>query len=202
MKLSVAQLWSSLAADKMMPMPGTMPQTMPQQMMWMLPQAAVPQAATPDYASIPGYRPGMEMNLTTSSIPLFKLPKVRLTECLEFVVPELDVMLTATLNPKLLRMIVWEATNVKPNMNIRDFRVSAYLDLYKRLRGAMERVKKQDKFDQSYPQKFQEAPSLEEFVMEHAVANGFNPAWLEMDKKSSKSSKNDAKQTKQQLTKL
>ena len=190
----------------MMPMPGAMPQTvpqaMPQQMMWMLPQAAVPQAATPDYASIPGYRPGMEMNLTTSSIPLFKLPKVRLTECLEFLVPELDPLLTATLNPKLLSMIVWEATNVKPNMKITDFRVSTYLDLYKRLRGAMERVKKQDKFDQSYPQKFQEAPSLEEFVMEHAVAKGFNPAWLEMDKKNSKSSKNDAKQTQQQLTKL
>ena len=95
----------------------------------------------------------MEMNLMTSSIPLFKLPKVRLTECLEFVVPELDVMLTATLNPKLLSMIVWEATNVKPNVKITDFRVSTYLDLYKRLRGAMERVKEQDKFDQSYPQK-------------------------------------------------
>ena len=64
------------------------------------------------------------------------------------------------------------------------FFLSTYIDLYKRLGSAMERVKKQHKFDQSYTQKFQEARSLDEFVMEHAIASGFNPSWLEMDKKN------------------
>ena len=122
-----------------------MPQAV--QPMWMLPQA-MPRAAKPDYESILGYRPGMEMNLTTSSIPLFKMPTN--PECIEFIMPELDVMLTATLNQKLLSIIVWEATKVRPNMKITDFRVSTYLDLYKQLSCAMERgVKNQAKFDQS-----------------------------------------------------
>ena len=66
-------------------------------------------------------------------------------------------------------------------MHITEVRVSTDLDLYKRLRCVMERVKNQSKFDQSQAQTFQVAEALEVFVMEHAVAKGFNLAWLEMD---------------------
>ena len=74
------------------------------QMMSWLPQMT--QAET-DYSQIPGYRKGMEKPLTTASIPLYKLPKCRLTEMIEFVCEALDCTLTASLDQLRLALIVW-----------------------------------------------------------------------------------------------
>ena len=68
-----------------------MPQAV--QPMWMLPQA-MPQAAQPDYESILGYRPGMELKLTTSPLPLYKLATVRVEERIGIIMPALDAMST------------------------------------------------------------------------------------------------------------
>ena len=68
-----------------------MPPNMMTHPMMCLPQpmTQAPQEAT-DFSSVPGYRKGMETPVTTGSIPIWKLPRVRLTECLEFVEPKLD----------------------------------------------------------------------------------------------------------------
>ena len=36
------------------------------------------------YARVPGFRNGMEKKITTAGIPIYKLPKVRLGESIEF----------------------------------------------------------------------------------------------------------------------
>ena len=79
------------------------PNMMPPNMMMRLPQpmTQAPQGGT-DFSSIPGYRKGMETAVTTGSIAIWKLPKVRLTECLEFVEPKLDATLTACVPSKLI----------------------------------------------------------------------------------------------------
>ena len=47
------------------------------------------------YARVPGFRRGMEKNVTTSGIPICKLPTIRLGEALEFLEEVLDSTLTA-----------------------------------------------------------------------------------------------------------
>ena len=62
------------------------------------------------------------------------------------------------------------------------FRVESDLDLYKRLRCAVERVNAQGKFDhESYAQKFQDAPSLEEMAAhDKFLAKLKDPIWLKI----------------------
>ena len=134
--------------------------------------------STDEYSQVPGYRKGMEKPLTTGSIPLFKLPKCRLTEGIEFLCNEIDCTLTAPLDQLMLSLIVWELTRVKPDIKITEFHATSYLDLYLRLRGANERIKKSGKEDKGYIQKLTAAPVLEDFILQHAVAAGFNPQWL------------------------
>ena len=58
---------------------------------WMFPQMMGAQPAFEDggqayaaYARVPGFRNGMEKKVTTAGIPIYKLPKVRLGESIEF----------------------------------------------------------------------------------------------------------------------
>ena len=67
--------------------------------------ASVPKEA--DHSNITGFRPGMEKPVTTASVPIQKLPKMRLTEAVEFVEPKLDVTMTAALDTALLAVTAW-----------------------------------------------------------------------------------------------
>ena len=58
---------------------------------WMFPQMMGAQPAFEDggqayaaYARVPGFRNGMEKQITTAGFPIYKLPKVRLGESIEF----------------------------------------------------------------------------------------------------------------------
>ena len=93
------------------------PQTLQQPLVAMLPPSVV-------YSSVPGWRPGMETKVTTAGWPLSKLPKVRLTESIEFVEPELDVTLLAGRTTQCLSIILWELTRVRPETRIQELRCS------------------------------------------------------------------------------
>ena len=155
------------------------------QMMFCLPQMA-PQD---DYSKVPGYHTGMEKMLTTSGIPLYKLPKSRLTECIEFICSTIDCTLTADLDQRLLSIIVFQLTGVKPELHISELHANTYLDLYLRLRSAHERMKTYGKFDKEYPEKLVQADRnvLDYVVMRTAVASGFHPDWLQTKSKTLKS---------------
>ena len=104
-------------------------------------------------AKVPGYRPGMEKPLTTSGIPLYELPKIRLAECVEFICSVMDWFLTVDLDKRLLSVIVWQLTGVKPDLQICKFKAKSYLDLYLQLRISHERMKCTGQFDKEYPEK-------------------------------------------------
>ena len=129
------------------------------------------------------------------------MPKYRMTEAIEFVDPKLDVSLTAPFEPSVLCMIIWEQTNIKPVMKINDLRCGSYLEVYQRLRCASERLKTipaKAQVYKEYVDRITQAGDLEEFIMEHAIAAGFNPEWLEKVKKR----KNDDKLIQQKLHKM
>ncbi len=74
-------------------------------MMGWLPRCPMPQED--DHSQTPGFRPGMDKPVTTASVPIFKLPKIRLTEAVEFVESKLDVTMTAPLDSSLLAVTAW-----------------------------------------------------------------------------------------------
>ena len=82
--------------------PPTVPVMNPM-MGWLPPP--VPKEA--DHSNITGFRPGMEKPVTTASVPIQKLPKMRLTEAVEFVESKLDVTLTAPLDSSVLAVTAW-----------------------------------------------------------------------------------------------
>ena len=91
----------------------------------MLPQMMRPPAATEKpnvsaYEKIDGFRPGMDAEVTTSGIPVKKLPKVRPGEAIEFLKAELDVTVIGDLSQELLAVVLWELTHIKPSMKIQD----------------------------------------------------------------------------------
>ena len=131
---------------QILPQSNQMASSVPQ-MMFCLPQMAPPPGD--EHSKVPGYRPGMEKPLTTSAIPIYKLPKCRLTECIEFLCDAIDCTLTADLDQLLLSIIVWQLTGVKPDLQITEFHARSYLDLYLRLRRAHERMKCTGQFEKS-----------------------------------------------------
>ena len=135
--------------------------------------------------AVPGYRRGMETKVTTAGIPISRMPKCRMTEAIEFVDSRLDVTVTATLEPNLLIIIMWEQTGLRPGLKLNDLRCKSYLDLYMRMRSASERLKTQPAKAQLYQEYVdhirspQESSALEDYIMVHGVRSGFNPEWME-----------------------
>ena len=132
------QLWPWPHCKMIQPMMvGGIPQAAP--MMICLPQQMQP--GQQDHSNVPGFRAGMEKPVTTSAIPLYKLPKCRLTEAIEFVCPDIEVTLVASLDQQQLALIIWVLTRIKADLNITEYHAKSYLDLYMRLRSANERIK-------------------------------------------------------------
>ena len=159
----------------------------PQQAFMMcLPQAMRTQQQTNAtiFENVPGYRLGMEAKTTTAGIPIHKMPKLRLMEGIEFAEPQLDATLIAGLAQPLLGMILWEVTRLNPNTKITELRCSTYLELYQRFRCAAARHKNaSEQTAKRYIEGFLSATSLPEFIIEHAMDAGFDPSWLEPEKK-------------------
>ena len=160
------------------------PNMMPPNMMMRLPQpmTQAPQGGT-DFSSIPGYRKGMETPVTTGSIPIWKLPKMRVTECLEFVEPKLDATLTACQPNQILMMILWTLTRTKVQMKVQELRCQNYLELYQRFRTAAERRKQVAELPYKEYVEWLTKDVDETAIMKHAVEQGFDPDWLKQIKK-------------------
>ena len=117
-----------------------------------------------DFSMIPGYVLGMEQRITTAGWPIFKLPRTRLSECIEFVDPMIDVTLTAGFPSAILAMILWTLTHVKPTLKVSELRASSYLDIYMRFRCAGERHKLSASHGlESYVKEFSAAEDKERF---------------------------------------
>ena len=115
-------------------------------MMFLPPMANFQQhaAGTPNYSQVQGFRQGMDKKLTTGGISISKLPKIRLSESVEFVEPHLDSTLLAQCDQDLLAMIVWLLTRIRPNIKIQDLRCDVYVEIYIRFKNAAARLKQQD----------------------------------------------------------
>ena len=121
----------------------------PTQMQQMQHPQLLPQPQIENFQNVPGFKQGMDTKVTTASIPLCKLPKVRLAEALEFLEERLDSTITsnAYADQELLSITVWLITNIKPNTKITDLRCKYYVEIYERLRAAKERKKLHPEFN-------------------------------------------------------
>ena len=165
-----------MMSHPMMCMPPNMMMSSPQ------PMTQAPQEAT-DFSSIPGCRKGMETPVTTGSIPIWKLPRVRLTECLEFVEPKLDATLTACQPNQILMMILWTLTRTKVQMKVQELRCHSYLEVYQRFRCAAERRKAVAELPYKEYVEWITKGVDETAIIKHAVEQGFDPDWLKQYKK-------------------
>ncbi len=145
--------------------------------------------------------PGFDTRITTASLPIFKLPKVRLSEAIECVHDKLDSTMTAELNQSCLAVVLWMLTQVKCNMKVHDLRCDTYGDLYKRFKVAAQRAsvvndrQQKEIVDDLLSQRM----LTEEFVLDKAVAFGFNPEWLQTPQRKKSG---DIARTQQLLTQL
>ena len=120
-------------------------------------------------------------HVTTSGIPICKLPKIRLGEALEFLEEVLDSTLTAqpTCDQELLGMTVWLLTKIKP-----DLRCTRYIELYDRLRRASNRIKQCNAHD--YNEVLSQCQLDPADVVDIAVNRGFDHQWLDKKKDTKK----------------
>ena len=160
------------------------PNMMPPNMMMRLPQpmTQAPQGGA-DFSSIPGYRKGMETAVTTGSIAIWKLPNMRLTECLEFVEPKLDATLTACVPSQILVIMLWELTHTKIQMKVQELRCHSYLEVYQRFRCAAERRKAVAELPYKEYVEWLTKGVDETAIIKHAVEQGFDPDWLRQNKR-------------------
>ena len=171
----------SLLEPMQQPQPGaymwmpTMP--LPQQQQ---PQQQQQQAPSPEEDLTPEKKDKRYANITSGSIPLFSLPRARLSEALDYVAG-FDPAITADLDQVTMAVLVWCLTRVRPNVVITDLRSTTYMDLYETLKHAAERVKEGNETEyKQMIQAFGEAACVRaETVMSVAVVLGFEPAWLQ-----------------------
>ena len=140
--------------------------------------------------------------MSTSSVPIMKLPRVRLAEAVERVT-SLDGATTTDVNQECLAVILWCFTRVKPNVQCTELRANTYDDFYGCLKKAAERVKAHDETTyQRTLHAFQNATTISNIlVMEEAIKLGFDPAYMEKQKKRGKRELDETKQTLAELFK-
>ena len=127
----------------------------------------------------------MEKKVTTAGLPINKLPKVRLSEGIEFLEETLDSTLTAhsSCDQDMCAIIVWLLTRIRPNLMITDLRCERYIDLYLRFRAASNRFKAHNAHDYNEVLSKLVMSELEpEPVLDMAITRGFKQLWLEKKK--------------------
>ena len=109
----------------------------------------LPQPQIENFQNVLGFKPGMDTKVTTASIPLCKLPKIRLAEAIEFLEEKLDATITSNtyVDQELASIVVWLMSGIKPNTKITDLRCKYYIEIYERLRAAKERKKLMPEFN-------------------------------------------------------
>ena len=161
-----------------------MQQPQPGAYMWMptmpLPQQQQQQAPSPEEDLTPEKKDKRYANITSGNIPLFNLPRARLSEALDYVAG-FDPAITADLDQVTMAVLVWCLTRVRPNIVITDLRSRTFMDLYETLKHAAERVKEGNETEyKQMIQAFGKAACVHaETVMSVAVVLGFEPAWLQ-----------------------
>ena len=103
----------------------------------------LPQPQIDNFQNVPGFKAGMDSKVTTASIPICKLPKVRLTEAIEFLEERLDSTITsnAHVTQELAAIVIWLLSGIKPNTKLTDLRCKHYVEVYDRFRAAKDRKK-------------------------------------------------------------
>ena len=75
-------------------------------------------------------------------------------------------------------------TRLKPTIKVSELRSNTYVELWLRLRAAAERHKNVHEAEvKAYVEGCVCAEDLKDYVMEHAIGQGFQSAWLQTDKK-------------------
>ena len=96
--------------------------------------------AEPPKNTSPIYSKSMDCLITGSARELMAMPKVRLGEALEFLVPRFDATIVADLSQESRALVIWMLAKVRPNLPVAELRVLTYLDLYTKLQNAHIRV--------------------------------------------------------------
>ena len=115
----------------------------PTQMQQMQHPQLLPQPQIENFQNVPGFKSGMDTKVTTASIPISKLPKIRLTEAIEFLEEKLDSTITsnAHVTQELAAIVIWLLSGIKPNTKLTDLRCKLYIEVYDRFRAAKDRKK-------------------------------------------------------------
>ena len=124
----------------------------------------------------------IETPITTASLPLYKLPKVRLSECVEHISKgDIDATLTSNLSQQGLAILLWMFSKVRPDLKVTELRVKTYQQLARRLAVAHERSARSNPLHfQSFINTFltQAAPLEDKEVISRAKSMGFNEDWV------------------------
>ena len=186
---------SSQAAD------GTVVEMMPSQQMpvqggMFVPQIFMPQTGTgpqqspnPNAAAAPEeitsrqqiINSAAKTPITTASLPLWKLPRTRLSECVEWVREDFDATYTANLDGKGLAALLWMLCRVRPDLKATDMRVNNYLELYKRFEvgKTREETRNPGEYKQTVASiEGLDSPFEQNSVLSFAKHLGFNDDWV------------------------
>ncbi len=138
--------------------------------------------------------------ITQRGVSIAKLPKTRLADAVSHVVLDLDFAITGKLNQISLVVLIWVLTRIPPNLKVSDLRCATYLDLYKSMKAACDRVRKKDEiqFNDLIDMLKAETCLSSNVVMRAAINLGFQPEWLN-DIKINKGNKQDSEDSKATL---
>ena len=129
--------------------------------------------------NVEGYRSGMQTKITAGGIPFKKLPKSRLSEAIEFLKPELEIIVLGKLGQTELAVVIWCLTTCKPNAKMQTYRCTTDLEWYLRLRPAYIRNLNAGNVDINCANNVLDAENVKDFVFAYVIKWGFDPAWLD-----------------------
>ena len=113
------------------------------------------------------------MPIPTTSVPLFGLPKSRLSEALEYLAG-FDAVMLGDLDQISMAVLVWIICRIRPNMQVTELRGITYMDLYETMETAAHRVKEGNETEYNQMiQNFMKEPCMKaDDVMSVAVGSG------------------------------
>ena len=131
-----------------------------------------------------------DCKITTANIPVYKLPKVRLSECVEVCHSEFDATMTSDLSQVSLAILLWMMTHVMPNIKVTDLRCNTYHEMYNRFLVAKTRLRshRPNEYDGMLTEiKSLPMPLTNADVVDRAKERGYQEAWLQKANKKRKS---------------
>ena len=140
--------------------------------------------------------------ITTSHIPLFKMPKKHLLAIIENIEPRLDTCIVGPLDQNSVAMVLWLLTRIELSTYVKGFHVSFYdelRDLFK-TKSARLKLKDESAFSRVIETLVRSACDVE-LVHSIAIEKGFDPSQLNAYNKG-KYEKRNREETKARLEHL